>query len=93
MVAAISVQRDRRKAVEDAILPDCAGRRRLEGRPQLPVAAGGAGAALRIIPAAADTEAGCGLGFDQYDIRRGAGLTLAAPALATGAALAVDGLI
>ena len=78
--------------MEAAILPDCAGRHRFEGRPQLPVAAGGAGAALGIIPAAADTEAGCGLGFDQYDIRRGAGLTFTLPAFATGATFAVDGL-
>ena len=92
MEAAISVERDRRKAVEGAILPDCVGCRRFEGGPQLPVAAGGAGAALGIIPAAANAEAGHGFRFDHDGVRRCTGLTFAAPAFAAGAAFAVDGL-
>ena len=60
--------------------------------PDLPVAASGAGSALGVVPGAALAEAfGC-FRFDDDGSRLGAGLAPTAPALATGAAFAVDGL-
>ncbi len=55
------------------------------------MAAGRPGAPFGIIPGAALTQAGAGFGLDQH-LPRLAGLPLAAPALATGAAFAVNGL-
>ena len=68
------------------------GRAVFENRPDPPMPAGRAGAAFGVVPAAAQAEAFRSFGFDDYGARLGAGLAPTAPALATGAAFAVDGL-
>ena len=60
--------------------------------PDTPVAAGRAGAALRIVPATTLTQAGDHLRFNRDDVRCWAGLSFATPAFTTGATLAVDAL-
>lgn len=76
-----------------AILPQGVVGGRLQRRPEAPVPAGGTSAALGTVPAAAAAEAGCKLGFDGHRVGRRAGLPLALPAFAAGAAFAVDGLV
>ena len=75
------------------ILPERLAARWIKNRPQFPVAAGRAGAALGAGPAAVFAKAGRRFGFNPDAIRRLAGLPFATPMLATGAALASDGLV
>ena len=64
----------------------------VEPGPEAPVAAGGAGTPLGIVPAAAQAKAGDGFRLKLYRAGRCARLAFALPAITTGAAFAVDGL-
>ena len=68
------------------------GRAVFENRPDPPMPAGRAGAAFGVVPRAALAETGAGFGFDKDDAGRRGSLPWPLPAVAAGAAFAVDGL-
>ena len=74
------------------ILPECPGTRRFERYPDLPVAAGRAGAPLRAIPAATNAQAADGFSRNGHGARLLSRLPFAAPVFAGGAALLVRSL-